>query len=398
MAYQNFDGYFNNQVDRADAWLNSSSAPTIAARRINQLRDSYPVVYLSPQYLGQPTLNYLGDFAVPDITAFEAGAQIPTGALQPTAIFFDPSDRGQRQLYLRSLYPDAQYASHGGPDDGTQILSEALLSPTDIQSIMGINAVYEDATGRRVERLEDQIDGPIAAGEALTFPVRVVWSGFVTARTYGEYTLGLRLPGEGRITLDGQPHAEGVDTLQAEALLAQGTHRLNIEALVRAPGEAQLFWAPPGRTEQPVPATELFKSPATHRGLLATYYEGGSFTEPAKWKRLDPFVAFRYTLDQALPPEGPFSVRWTGRLQVPADGTYEFQINTSGDSALLIDGASLIDTARNRSGVESIPLTAGSHDIEVTLVQRVGEPRIFLLWTPPGGESAVVPPSALAPY
>jgi 4-amino-4-deoxy-L-arabinose transferase-like glycosyltransferase len=391
----NFDKYFNVQLQRPDVWAEYSAAPTIVGHEINRLRPDHYEFFISTTYINEPSRIFLNGPQTDDIVAFEMGRDIPVSDPRPTVFFLDNLEEA-KFLRLRSLYPDGVFTVHRAPAGGGPVLFEAILGTADIRSLMGVHAVYTGSNGQRVERLETQIDFDWATQAPLLPPLRAAWSGFITLPEYGEYVLGLRIPGHGRIVLDGEPFAEGDGTAEGRALLFQGAHQIEVEADVRETGLVQLYWqqprgkaagTAPAPAPVPVPAPHLFSSAKVSWGLRASFYSGLAFEGPPVLERLEPFVAARYEI-----PGGPFSVRWKGKLLVPASGPYGLRLETIGDGKLLIDGKPILTSAIDHHGEEAaVPLTAGAHDIEVLFSNGVGSAQIFLSWRPPNGEWASIP-------
>ncbi|HUS16363.1 MAG TPA: PA14 domain-containing protein, partial [Chloroflexia bacterium] len=95
-----------------------------------------------------------------------------------------------------------------------------------------------------------------------------------------------------------------------------------------------------------------------------------------------------------------FFVRWRGTLQAPAEGSYTFQTSSNGPSLLQIDGKTVVDNQAN-NGLGMVPgtvqLTAGPHTVDLRYAWQGGPGRMEWYWTPPGGQSALVPPTVLTP-
>ena len=388
-GYLNFDKYFNEQLERPDVWAAFGAAPTIVGHEVNRLRPENYQFFISTTFVNDPARFFLNGPETDDIANFDTGRQIPVSDLRPTVFFHDALEEAQF-LRLRSMYPDGEFIEHRGPGGGGAAVYETILDIDDVSSLMGIRAVYTGTNGQRVERLETQVDADVAGNGPVELPFQVAWSGFITLPDYGEYLLGLRVPGHGRIVLDGEPLAEGDGTLEGRALLFQGAHRIEIEADVREAGPVQLYWQQPsGQTAELVPPSHLFWSPSVYWGLRASFYQGVEFEGQPVLERLDPFVSFRYGGD--LPVGGPFSVRWKGKLLVPLSGAYGMRLSTIGDGRLLIDGTPIVTSVHGRHDERVVSLTAGAHDIEVLFSNSIGNAQVFLSWRPPDGEWAYIP-------
>ena len=138
---------------------------------------------------------------------------------------------------------------------------------------------------------------------------------------------------------------------------------------------------------------------AVPRGLVAEYFPTPDLSgEPVE--RVDPLVNWDWDdgapLD-GLPADG-FSVRWRGRLAVPASGSYRFQAAVATGLRLWVDGQRLIDewdTDDERTVTASTTLDAGEVDLRMEVRDVSGEARASLAWRGPGLPLQTVPEDAL---
>ncbi|PWB73289.1 hypothetical protein C3F09_05405, partial [candidate division GN15 bacterium] len=91
-----------------------------------------------------------------------------------------------------------------------------------------------------------------------------------------------------------------------------------------------------------------------------------------------------------------YALRFTGFVNIPSDGMWEFIIDSDDGSALYIGDTLLI----NNDGVHGegevsgeIALKAGLHPIELVMFQAKGGQGLKLLLKGPGFEKQIVPPS-----
>ncbi|MEU6343141.1 LamG-like jellyroll fold domain-containing protein [Streptomyces sp. NPDC046977] len=93
------------------------------------------------------------------------------------------------------------------------------------------------------------------------------------------------------------------------------------------------------------------------------------------------------------------AVHWTGRLDVPADGTYTFYIKGDNGFRLSLDGTSVIDHWTTDWDVQTtsqpITLTAGLHDLAMDYNQGNGGAYLHTEWSGPGFDRRPVPDTAL---
>ena len=93
-----------------------------------------------------------------------------------------------------------------------------------------------------------------------------------------------------------------------------------------------------------------------------------------------------------------FALRFTGMLQVPESGRYEFRVESDDGSRVYIDGKQLIDNDGSHGMVEkrgSIRLGAGTHKYVVTYTNRTGDKGLSSGWKGPGFDWQKVPSNRL---
>jgi beta-glucosidase len=135
-------------------------------------------------------------------------------------------------------------------------------------------------------------------------------------------------------------------------------------------------------------------------GLRGEYFDNAEFRGPAKLTRVDPLINFHW--GNAAPAgtgltSSAFSVRWSGRLMVPAAGQYRLRVRSgrsatktvlgdAGHFRLTIDGKAAADS-RTTGGELSLPFdAAGAHDVMLEYVQTEEPSRgdaLSLEWLPP---------------
>lgn len=137
-------------------------------------------------------------------------------------------------------------------------------------------------------------------------------------------------------------------------------------------------------------------------GLTGQYYSDQALTTYV-FSRLDPTVDFDWVYDSPDPRihgSEHFSVRWNGQVLAPATGTYTFQTIADDGVRLWVNGQPIISDWKDGVNTDTgtIDLTAGRrYDLQLDYFQGVGGDSIQLFWTPPGGESAIIPAANLFP-
>ena len=79
----------------------------------------------------------------------------------------------------------------------------------------------------------------------------------------------------------------------------------------------------------------------------------------------------------------PFAVTFDGCMNIPADGIYEFQTESTWDASIFVGGEKLVDSTgtKDRSvHAEVIPLKAGLHKVSFRYTNHGGEPLFRIRW------------------
>jgi hypothetical protein len=163
---------------------------------------------------------------------------------------------------------------------------------------------------------------------------------------------------------------------------------------------------------------------ASQNGLTGYYFDNFGVDDnnvrhdftAFKVSRVDPQINFETTVWESNPPDASmdattWSVRWVGKINVPASDSYSFSLaNQANDGArIFINGRNVADTWRNHPGPgatglggfpnatsEPITLAAGMHDIVVETYNTLGNASAVLSWSYTGQSLTVVPTTALS--
>lgn len=92
----------------------------------------------------------------------------------------------------------------------------------------------------------------------------------------------------------------------------------------------------------------------------------------------------------------PFRAAWRGTLAIEHAGVYGLRLEGAGEHLLALDGREL-SAAPSPRGTR-VSLSEGSHALALSSRLAPGASGLRLLWTPPGGVEAPVPPSAFRPW
>jgi hypothetical protein len=117
-------------------------------------------------------------------------------------------------------------------------------------------------------------------------------------------------------------------------------------------------------------------------GLMGIYYKGKNFSKEIA-TRMDGNINFRWN-SEPLPevPKDQFSIRWVGKIRIPADGTYRFMTQSDDGVNLWIDKHHLIAGWWNdkHEHDKELFLEKGLHDIRLEYFDDKGDALIQLYW------------------
>jgi beta-glucosidase len=166
----------------------------------------------------------------------------------------------------------------------------------------------------------------------------------------------------------------------------------------------------------PIPSDFLTPAAGEGQGLRAEYFFNQNFSGTPALDRTEPYVGvnggfFLFEGFNAASPHFPaqtgelnspnLSIRWTGSLTAPTDGTYQLALVSKGATTVYLDEEPIFTTTSSNeiaTNTVDVPLTAGEpHELRVDYVNNVSDadaaPAVKLAWTTPAG---VVAPQARA--
>jgi DNA-binding beta-propeller fold protein YncE len=399
IAVGNGTTYFVRQAQDTAVWEAFSTAETLVGKQV-AAQGADPIYYFSPFLYDHPSIRFHAPAVSPQSVRKVMPLPDPLPAREtagrPVVYFIHPDDVWVFDL-ARQMYPSAHFETLPHDPDRPPVVYMVRLEPADVASLQGLTVSYwtgEDDTQAPVVTAHSpqvDVDWPGAAPTRLPFVAG--WDGVLWVPEYGPYTLAVRAPDQVSLTLDGAT-SQSSGQLTLTQLLAQGNHYLRLRAR-GAPGRVQLAWQPPGNEMAPIPAWALYHSPVGAHGLLGKYYASPDWQGSPVMERVDPLLNTYFHL---TPLPRPYSVEWSGSLQVPSDGVYSLGLRAVDRAQLYLDGQLTVDAAAPDQYVERmVTLEAGLHEVRVTFQDLTGRSRIHLYWTPPGGEKEILPSVVLWP-
>jgi DNA-binding beta-propeller fold protein YncE/4-amino-4-deoxy-L-arabinose transferase-like glycosyltransferase len=348
MLFFNAYTYFVRQANDFASWNAFSTPETITGQKMAELGPTYEF-YLSPFLMNHPTLNFLSPYT-PNHISIPLTDPLPirSDATRPVAIFTHPDDSWVYEEAAR-LYPSGSFESVSKSPTDPPVVQIALLQPSDIASIQGLTLRYwpgtelDPAESPAYTFRVNTIDVDWSTALPMAPPFVAEWKGFLYVDQYEMYHLQLNTPDKAILEIDGIEVWSGeAGEQQVDQLLARGNHLLRLEVLAETgQGQVQLGWTPPGGPEQVViPANRFYQPPITNHGLLGKYYPNPDWQEPVAFMQIDSLLDTYFHL---TPLPRPYSVEWTGVLNVPFNGVYRLGLRAVGDAQFFIDDELLLD-------------------------------------------------------
>jgi len=271
------------------------------------------------------------------------------------------------------------------------------LEPKDVLSVQGLEVRYwtgedEEGTPLSIGRVP-LVDEDWPQDAHLDLPFIAEWNGVLYVPQFGHYTFALEAPGGMSLTLDGQVF-EGEGEITIAPLLAQGNHDLRLQA-EGGQGHVRLAWQLSGEELAPIPTWALYSFPVSAHGLLGKYYANPNWEGEPALVRVDPVLNVYFHL---TPLPRPYSVEWTGALDVPYAGVYALGLRSVDAARLYLDDQLAVEAMVPDQYTEQlVTLEAGLHDMRITYQDQTGRSRIHLYWTRPGGGTEIIPSPYLWP-
>ena len=399
IAFGNAYTYFGPQAHDPAVWREFSTAETLVGEMMADLGPE-PVYYASQFFHDHASIRFHAPPDSPLSTRKVLPLPDPLPAREPPdrpVVYFIHPDEEWVFSLAQHIYPDAQFEILPDEPDYLPALFVVHLEPDDLASVQGLEARYwpgdelDGAPTHTARPSTVDLDWP---GDApLDLPFVSELRGVLYAPDYGQYTLGIEAPDHVELTLDGETQ-EGMGDLSLTTPLAIGNHDLRLRVSGGA-GQVRLWWQPPSGEEETVPTWALYSFPISGYGLLGRYYSNPDWQGTPEMERIDPILDMYFHL---TPLPRPYSVEWTGTLNVPESGIYHLGLRSVDEARLYLDGQPVIEATVPDEYIEApVDLEVGPHDLRITYQDLTGRSRIHLYWTRPDGEREIIPGPYLWP-
>jgi len=408
--YANAHTYFVRQANHDAVWESHNAVETLTARRMLALGPDETTFYVSWYFHNHLVIRFLApgvqdsrEISPPDVLPIRESGD------KPVALFV-----GRENAWVfeqaHHYYPNAQYLVNTNPS-GEPVLYTVIIPPDDIREIQGLTARYwsgDTPVGEPVfVRTESTLAADWRKATLLEPPFVVEWSGVLYVPKFGDYELLFQSPAEGQLWLDAGGGRSELPLLaldraggkeSATVSLAQGNHSLRVQA-VGGGGEVRLTWRLPGGEAElaTIPSWALYLSPpVSSHGLRGVFFDGPDWQGPPALERVDPFVGMYF---HHTPLPRPYSAEWSGQIEAPATGGYDFGLRIHGQAQLFVDDRLVVEVLEPTDySSGKINLSAGRHSLRLRYLDDMGNSRLYLYWTPPGGERQVISSNVLWPY
>ena len=356
--------------------------PTVQARYVAALGPGYRVytIGVPSMYFSHSNTKYLA----PDVEGYsinDPGLILPVTAPADKDLAFLVYPQNSHYLpWLKMLYPEGQ-AETVEATYGTAFTAW-LVSKEHYRQWQGLRAQYGGQ-----ERVESDLSA--LGGAAASYPAEAKWAGWLWIGRDGRYVL--RASGaQPELLVDDKAYG-----VEADLDLLTGWHWIELRDQLAGPdARSTLTWQAEGLSPSAIPSHFLDARPVVGylRGQIRL--ADGTVRESR-----DRSLGFRDMVG-TLGLRPPLNASWEGKLNLVEGGEYEFVLNSSEAATLSIDGKAVAANQPASPGFHtakgSVGLDAGEHSLRVDFTWTQGSASLELLWTPPGGETSIIPPEAWA--
>ena len=391
--------YFGVQAQLPEVKLAYSPNESAVGAYIRTLPED-ALVLVTPAYNHHSAVKFIGGR---EVVALNLSKHVPLREQVTSEVVYilDPPLKGVIP-FLEKVYPDGESEMHYGPANALLFISFRVPA-ADMQKIRGLKARYypgdQPAGAVAVENTVQTLDLAFADNEPLPRPFTLELTGALLVPAAGTYLFDVQTQGgEVSVFINGKCLGEcpaATAAFNAEKRLVAGFASLRIVFTAREPQAAlRVQWAPGGGTLRLLSVPDIYAIDVGPNGLIGYYYPNPNWEGPPAVIQRDFFIIPNNILRE------PFSIKWRGKIAIPADGVYRFATRSDDGSYVYIDGQLVVDNGgvhgmQIREG--TIQLTRGFHDLEVRYFQQSGASDMALLWTPPGGVREIVPLDYLFP-
>ena len=391
--------YFDRQASDIGVWQAFSATETLVAKDV-AASGPEPIYYFSQLFYDHPCIRFHAPAVDPEsdrrVLPLPDPLPVRETGERPVVLYIHPDEAWVVEA-ARQLYPQADVELLPKEPDFPPSVFIVRLSIEDIANVQGLNATYwqgvdRDSPPQSVGHMQT-VDTQWPEAAPLPLPFTTQWEGILYAPRYGDYTLQVEAPDTVELALDGEPIG-GTRTLSTTQTLAQGNHALRLVAQ-GGEGPVKLLWQPPAHKTEVIPSSALFRSPVTANGLLGKYYDNADWSGTPIMERIDPRLDIYFHL---TPLSRPYSVEWTGQLEIPYGGGYQLGVRAVDIASIFIDGRQVVETEVPDIYVEApITLDSGFHDMRILFQDLTNRSRIHLYWVLPDGEREIIPSEYLWP-
>lgn len=152
-------------------------------------------------------------------------------------------------------------------------------------------------------------------------------------------------------------------------------------------------------TDNPIAPIQI-TSQELEMGLITNYFYGTECKDQPFLTKVEPGqISFNFN-KESKPYKAPFSIEWTGYIQISKKGIYQFATRSDDGSQVYINGRIIVDNGGRhplRYVSCKIFLDKGLYHIKITYFDSGGESVMELLWSSPddNGKEHLIPSGVL---
>jgi hypothetical protein len=389
--------YFGRQASSIAVQSGFNPTENRVAREVISALQADKEIYLSPRFSEYTPMRFLVYGVVKAQTGENTLDNRPYRTFLPE-VDFPVQDTGKDVLilldsaywelrdYVTSFYPGANLELNS-LSDGSPIFFRIEIPHEQISALQGLTETITYADGHTEEHSAKQVQVDVKDSQL----AEIDWVGVIRIEHGGQYQI--RGDGGLEVFIDNVP-------LKEEQYLGRGVYNLKVVWKAGDRPDAKLLWQPSGQDQTTVPSNVLFRVLGRQQGLLGTYWNNINWENAPVFHQITPFLMLAWSDEQPIVPNGEFSARYTGLLNIKQPGTYTFKVEADDGARLIIDDVVLGEgvTPGQPNTFEVIyNLSTGNHPIRVEYFQQGGGTALRVFWRYGDQPFTPLPPSALIP-
>ncbi|MFN8443185.1 MAG: PA14 domain-containing protein [Caldilineaceae bacterium] len=390
ICYTNLQQFYSVQFKNQAVIESFNPTESSVGRYLHNLDAESTTVYVDAAFHDNAVVDFLSERFPHALFSLIADLPLRNAPIDKNVIFvLSPNSDALKPLFS-SFYPEGQWKDHRNPL-GTITFQTFSIADQQLDQLQGLTTSFYSDSSRKQPALVVQRQAQVGIlPSPLPAPYAVTWEGTIFMPVHGTYTFAITtstpitLAIDNMVILTSSQRTQISETrmLSVAQPFVAGFHDIVLQSDIASylPTLPKLYWQSPLEETTEVPANALLPNRLPPIGLIGSYYDNSNWDGAPFMVRRDLAII----ADEAINRD--YSVIWTGQLNAPKAGHYQFGTTSDDGSLVYLDGKLLLDngTAGGSHRLEvATELSAGLHDLEIRYFQSGGSRLLRFDWQPP---------------